>query len=263
MIYQREHKKDKVRDIRSVAERVINNAMKSAENTVNSGKNITKSTTLWRFQPSTIEIDKTTHSTPAATRWHWEIKDFSLARIVAQINDYVNLWQLSKGIKFCIKHIMSHFDEIAIATTSTADACDPNVIPCCTSPKDDDAVPRDTSRHTIDVLFSKPTMVCPNPLAVAKVHFIIYAVALKEDKLQLQLQPIHEQSTDTGTNHQKHPNHQQEEKDSPCTLVRVKYQFEGFKSWHMVDSDRFDFQDAYIRFILNSKARFFFNGVLN
>ncbi|XP_055905750.1 uncharacterized protein LOC129941203 [Eupeodes corollae] len=258
---QQEENYSKMCEIHTAAEIVINHAMKSAESTVNSSiKDVSKSTILYRTPisrsmslafilpsppPPSIELEREAHkashrmasvslsSSSSCMKWHWEIKDFSLDRLVAQISDFVNRWKLSKGIKFCIKHIKSYFDESAFLTT-------PSQLNLMNTTQK-----YTMSRHYIDVLFSKPTMVCPNPLAVAKVHFIIYAVALKEDELQ-------------------HQDHHHQKEYSPCTLVSVKYQFEGFKSWHTVDSDRFDFQDAYIRFIIDSKTKFFsLNGVLN
>ncbi|XP_014092338.2 uncharacterized protein [Bactrocera oleae] len=70
------------------------------------------------------------------------IQDFSVNEIFQQVRDYIYLWNLSE----CTKFTLALNDKATI-------------------------VPNKGSRYFLDATFSKPTPACPNPLAVANVHF--------------------------------------------------------------------------------------------
>ncbi|XP_011198151.1 uncharacterized protein LOC105222501 [Bactrocera dorsalis] len=70
------------------------------------------------------------------------IQDFSVNEIFQQVRDYIYLWNLSECTKFTL----------AINDKATI-------------------IPNKGSRYFLDATFSKPTPACPNPLAVANVHF--------------------------------------------------------------------------------------------
>ncbi|XP_028894701.1 uncharacterized protein LOC114803697 [Zeugodacus cucurbitae] len=70
------------------------------------------------------------------------IQDFSVNEIFQQVRDYIHLWNLSA----CTKFTLAVNDKATI-------------------------IPRKGSRYYLDATFSKPTPACPNPLAVANVHF--------------------------------------------------------------------------------------------
>ncbi|XP_054729636.1 uncharacterized protein LOC129238592 [Anastrepha obliqua] len=72
------------------------------------------------------------------------IQDFSVNEIFSQVRDYINLWHLSD----CTKYTLGINDKTNV-------------------------IPGKGSKYFLDAIFSKPTPICPNPLAVAKVLFTV------------------------------------------------------------------------------------------
>lgn len=126
------------------------------------------------------------------------IQDFSVNEIFQQVRDYICLWNLSECTKF----------SLAINDKATI-------------------IPNKGSRYFLDATFSKPTPACPNPLAVANIHFTA-------------ILPAHL------------PKHYP---------VKVMYRFEGFRQQyhthgrHEVRSK--DFQRYFIDSILQTKLIFY------
>ncbi|XP_017486020.1 PREDICTED: uncharacterized protein LOC108374554 [Rhagoletis zephyria] len=126
------------------------------------------------------------------------IQDFSVNEIFTQVRDFINLWHLSDATKFTLGiNDKSHI------------------------------IPRKGTRYFLDAIFSKPTPVCPNPLAVAKVFFTVIVP---------QYLPKH------------YP-------------IKVIYRFEGYSTHYHANGPREmrtkDFQRYFIDSILQRKLVFY------
>ncbi|EDV35606.1 uncharacterized protein Dana_GF12561 [Drosophila ananassae] len=126
------------------------------------------------------------------------IGNFDYANAISDIRDFISRWELSPDTK-CV--VISN----------------PN----------NHVVPVKGTIYFVDAHFSRPTPRCPNPLAVAKVRFIVTV-----SKLML-----------------------------PCYPVMVTYRFEGYNTLYYAVGERslnsFTFQRFYIDTILHTKLSFF------
>lgn len=125
------------------------------------------------------------------------IEDFMLGDALRQLREYISLWELSKATQF----------EIV--------------------PRHEEHVHGRGVHYYVDSIFSKPTPKCPNPLAVAIVHFAIHV------------------------SHMLPPSHP----------IMVTYRFEGYKTTFYALGSRSlrstSFQRFYIDTILHMKLSFY------
>lgn len=131
------------------------------------------------------------------TQW-LKIRDFEYSNVIPQVRDFISKWRLSPETKCVV----------------------------LANPKKHD-VPLKGTIHFIDAHFSRPTPSCPNPLAVAKVRFIVTV-----SKVMQTYYPI-----------------------------MVTYRFEGFRTLFYALGERnvfsFVFQRFYIDTIMHTKLSFY------
>ncbi|XP_017105804.2 uncharacterized protein [Drosophila bipectinata] len=126
------------------------------------------------------------------------IGNFEYANAISDVRDFISRWELSPDTK-CV--VISNANNHVVPIKGTI--------------------------YFIDAHFSRPTPRCPNPLAVAKVRFIVTV-----SKLLL-----------------------------PCYPVMITYRFEGYNTLYYAVGERslnsFTFQRFYIDTILHTKLSFF------
>lgn len=143
---------------------------------------------------------ETTDTLPEPSEFvHWlKIKNFEYSNVIPLVRDFISKWRLSPETK-CV----------VLANAKKHD------------------VPVKGTIHFIDAHFSRPTPSCPNPLAVAKVRFIVTV-----SKVMQQYYP-----------------------------VMVTYRFEGFRTLFYALGERTIFSNAFQRFyidtIMHTKLSFY------
>ncbi|EDW74498.1 uncharacterized protein Dwil_GK19410 [Drosophila willistoni] len=148
---------------------------------------------------ATINLYSQTKSQTSVSVRHWmRIGEFAYNNVISEIRDFITKWQLSPDTKCVVLSNMRRHD-----------------------------VPVKGSIYFVDAHFSRPTPRCPNPLAVAKVRFIISVSKVM----------------------QKH------------YPVMITYRFEGFNTLYYAIGERatnsWTFQRFHIDTILHSKLHFY------
>ncbi|XP_068147336.1 uncharacterized protein [Drosophila tropicalis] len=148
---------------------------------------------------ATINLYSQTKSHTSVSVRHWmRIGEFAYGNVISEIRDFITKWQLTPDTKCVVLSNMKRHD-----------------------------VPVKGSIYFVDAHFSRPTPRCPNPLAVAKVRFIISVSKVM----------------------QKH------------YPVMITYRFEGFNTLYYAIGERatnsWTFQRFHIDTILHSKLHFY------
>ncbi|CAD7086636.1 unnamed protein product [Hermetia illucens] len=171
-------------DVRQIAMNLVNSVLVDAVNIINQQMRDSNRDDLY--------VVPEYESERALTPFSWpQMNHFDLDYIEDVIRRYVERWVLDPGFKFFIRYISQR-------STDTSDF------------------------YYYQVMFSKPTVVCPNPQGTANVFFTVEVTPVVVEKI-----PIH-----------------------------VTYQFEDYSQIHKPDG-RFKFQRFIINNIIKNKIKVF------